>query len=138
MGLLFTGTTLGPTLGSLIIRSTHSNISVFYMSTAIHFVFGILTCFVVPDSLLPIQKAISRRRHSEKSLSGRRAGLMPLLKRVFGFLTPLALLAPIRVSDPTHPHKAAARDWSLVLIALSYGPVSALLVRARGNELLHR
>lgn len=128
LGLLFTGFSIGPTLGSVLVGHTHNPVSVFYIAAVLHFVYALLLCFVVPESLTPEQMAVFRREHTlsiEQAKEGREnGGAGEWLKRAFGFLTPLALLLPRKSSIAG----ARRRDWSLLLLAMGYGFTIALKV----------
>ncbi|ETW85959.1 hypothetical protein HETIRDRAFT_471204 [Heterobasidion irregulare TC 32-1] len=128
LGLLFTGAALGPSLGSLTVRWSSNVMVVFYMSTSIHFVYALLTWFVIPESLLPVQMMTSRRKHAEEAAVYRRAnGLLPRLKSLFSFLSPLIMLAPPLIDRAAASQKFRSRDWSLTLVAVAYGCVISLM-----------
>ena len=132
MGLLFTGIAIGPALGGLIIRFTGRFIIVFYISAAIHVIYALLVWFVIPESLSPTDKQDARARHKldmeEYRASHAHGGLLVFLKRVFGFLTPLALFFPIDLNKGGNPAKGKRRDWSLFFIAIAYACVHSLMV----------
>jgi hypothetical protein len=48
-------------------------------------------------------------------------GLLVRIKRLFAFLSPLAVVMPKIVANRTSPLKKTTRDWSLTLIAAAYG-----------------
>ena len=128
LGLLFTGAALGPSLGSLTVRWSSNVMVVFYMSTSIHFVYALLTWFVIPESLFPVQMMTSRRKHAEEAAVYRRAsGLLPRLKSLFSFLSPLTMLAPPLVDRAAASQKFRSRDWSRTLVAVAYGCVISLM-----------
>ena len=138
MGLLFTGIAIGPALGGLIIRFTGRFIIVFYISTAIHVVYSLLIWFVIPESLSPsdMQAARSRHRHELEEYRADHAhgGLLVFLKRMFAWLTPLALFLPIHPNAGGNPAKGKRRDWNLFFVAVAYAFVVSLMVRLTSDN----
>ncbi|KAH9930705.1 major facilitator superfamily domain-containing protein [Fomitopsis serialis] len=126
IGLVFTGMSIGPTLGSLLINRTHNVLIVFYVATVAHILFALSTWFVVPESLAPIQLQQARRLHETGAAAAKKR---PWFQKAFGFLAPLALLLPGAVGEgkQTNPLKKPKRDWSLFLLALANGFVLLLI-----------
>ncbi|KAJ3800064.1 major facilitator superfamily domain-containing protein [Lentinula aff. detonsa] len=122
LGLMFIGFALGPTLGGLLIRFTGRTISVFYVATLVHMMYAFMIWFIVPESNSKRKMQLARANYQEELVESQRAregaGFLLRIKRLFSFLTPLAVFNPIRVSE--NPLKPPRRDWNLVLIALSY------------------
>ncbi|KLO13488.1 MFS general substrate transporter [Schizopora paradoxa] len=124
LGLLFIGMAFGPTLGSVLIRSTHQVITVFYFATATHIAYSLLVWFVIPESLSPRVMAANkekRRRENEEAQTNASSDSRTLvvLKRAFAFLSPLTVFAPetIRLAGSTKTR----RDWNLTLLAAAFG-----------------
>ncbi|KAF9014116.1 major facilitator superfamily domain-containing protein [Cyathus striatus] len=110
LGLMFTGMALGPTLGGLFIRFTGTTLSVFYATASLHMAYTLLVWTVFPESLSKVHRDRSKTK-----------GGVGLMKRVFGFLTPLAVFSPSVDEVGTNPLKGKKRDWNLMLMALAYG-----------------
>ncbi|KAF5373858.1 hypothetical protein D9758_000672 [Tetrapyrgos nigripes] len=129
LGFLFIGFAIGPTLGGLLIRLTQQTITVFYVATISHFIYSCMVWFVVPESLSKNQKELARGRYLQQIAearlqvlqSNRTAAILLEVKRIFGFLSPLAIFAPVKSKRARSPLKKATRDWNLILIAISYG-----------------
>ena len=66
LGLLFTGTAIGPTLGGLVIRLSGSFISVFFIAGALHLLYALLIWFVIPESLSGPEMRGARARQREE------------------------------------------------------------------------
>lgn len=131
--MLFIGMTLGPTLGSIIIRATGNIMSVFYIGAIVHLITLFLNLLVVPESLFPAQMALSRQKYMEETKTQRReVGWFARVKRLFGFLSPLAILAPVHVDSTGTASSRWLRkgkwDWSLTFTAIAYGATVMLLV----------
>lgn len=140
---MFIGMTFGPTIGSFIIRATGNIMSVFYIGATIHLIFLFLNWFVVPESLFPAQMALSRQKYMEEIKTQRReVGLFARVKRLFGFLAPLAIFAPIKVDSTGTASsrwlRKGKRDWTLTFTAIAYGATVMLLVRSSLFELCLR
>lgn len=129
VGLLFSGMSIGPTLGSVIINRTHNVLVVFYVATSVHILNACFIWLVVPESLAPMQMQQARKLHEDalRSASVKKA----FLKRVFSFLEPLALLLP--ASGGKNRQRG---DWSLSLLVLANGFVLLLFVSSLSCELL--
>lgn len=146
LGLLFVGTAFGPTVGSLLIRFTHSAISVFFVATAIHVIYAILIWFVVPESVSPRVRAINKvtwrtkkeaarkeeveavEKAKENGQSALRIKALYRLKDALAFLTPLKTLAPVRIQGNGRSVKSHI-DWSLTLVAIAFGCATLIIVR---------
>ncbi|EJD02383.1 MFS general substrate transporter [Fomitiporia mediterranea MF3/22] len=143
-GLLFVGMAFGPTIGSILIHVTHTPLSVFYLSTAVHALFAMYTWVIVPESLPERAQRVNRMRVERRRFEERQAEeiedqeqcggrvkwirLMRRMKRVFKFLSPLSVFAPEKVpSTPGAFLGKRRRDWSLTFIALGFG-CSALVM----------
>ncbi|KAJ3895723.1 major facilitator superfamily domain-containing protein [Lentinula edodes] len=122
LGLLFIGFALGPTLGGLLIRFTQQTIYVFYVGALIHMIYAFMIWFIVPESNSQKKMQRARAKYQEELEQSQRAregaGILIRAKRLFSFLTPLAVFNPVPVSE--NPLKPPRQDWSLALIALSY------------------
>lgn len=133
LGVLFIGVAIGPTIGSLIIRLTANVLSVFYFATLMHAIYFMLVWFIIPESLSRNQMAASRARHQEKLATlreereGAIVGILVRIKRLFRFLSPLAILLPTPV-EGGNPLKRRKRDWNLTLIVIAYGFTIMIMV----------
>lgn len=130
LGLMFTGMSLGPTLGSVLINRTHNVLSVFYVATTVHVFYACLIWFVVPESLAPMQMQQARKLYDDALRAASVTKKKALFKRVFSFLEPLVLLLPGSVGplEGRNPLKKQKKDWSLFLLALAHGCVLLLIV----------
>ncbi|PIL24217.1 hypothetical protein GSI_13970 [Ganoderma sinense ZZ0214-1] len=130
LGLMFTGVAIGPVLGGLLIRFTGTFIIVFYISAIIHIIYALLVWFVIPESLSKADMLGARARYKlakeEYFAAHAHGGALVFFKRMFSFLTPLAIFLPVRV-DGGKPSKGRKRDWNLLLVVMSYGFVISLL-----------
>jgi len=86
---------------------------VFYLSLGLHVVNALFTWFIIPESLLPAQMDAARRTR--------------VFSRMFSFLSPLAVLAPLQQEVGVSPQKALKKDWSLSWLALSFAPESLVI-----------
>lgn len=133
LGLLFTGMSIGPTLGSLLISYTGHALSVFYIAAFVHLLYSLGIWFIIPESLSAAQMADSAKLHEERleqlRHSRSKGGVLVWLSRIFGFLTPLALLFPA-AAEGGSPMKKKRRDGSLLLLATGYGFAISLMVSA--------
>lgn len=132
---MFIGLTLGPTIGSLVIRLTGSNFSVFYIAATVHFTFLVYNGFILPESLFPEQMALSRKKYLEDLGKQRReVGLFAHVKRLFGFLAPLIMLGPVHVDNAgavsSSWSRKGRRDWNLTFTAIAFGAIVTILVRS--------
>jgi MFS family permease len=134
LGLMFAGIAIGPTLGGLLIHVTGQVISVFYAATAIHLLYAILVWTLIPESLTSSKMAASRRKHAVE-MQGEITGapvavsILVRIKRIFKFLSPLAVFVPDKVGKGRNILHSQKRDWSLSLLAASYGFTMLILVR---------
>lgn len=133
LGLMFTGIALGPTLGGLLIHVTQQVISVFYAATVIHLLYAIVVWALIPESLTSLQMATSRRKHAvemQQDLTDTPVAVSILvrLKRMFKFLSPLFVFIPEKLEKGRNVLKTQRRDWSLSLLAASYGCTMLILV----------
>lgn len=126
---MFVGFGLGPTLGSIIIHATGSVLSVFYVAACMHLFYASMVWFVVPESLSIRRQLEARKsRNEEIEEAGRmpkQRGVLAAFKKVFGFMSPLALFYPVEtVGKDGKKHK----DWNLLLAAIAYGSTATLMV----------
>ncbi|KAJ7219467.1 major facilitator superfamily domain-containing protein [Mycena pura] len=121
-GLVFTGVGIGPTLGGLIVKFTGNLLSVFYLATAIHGSYAILSWTVLPESLATTRMQSARVQYAEslRLLLEQEHTLAFRIQRLFTFLKPLTIFFPEK--DPSaNPLKGRKRDWNLTLLAAAYG-----------------
>ncbi|KAF9500505.1 MFS general substrate transporter [Pleurotus eryngii] len=126
LGLMFTGVALGPALGSLLIRATHQTLSVFYAATVAHLIYASMVWFIVPESLTKRQMHEFKAKHIEneaifrdrdRSTNSLATEAIIQIRNLLRFLRPLAIFFPTMVETKRGPR----RDWSLALVAASYG-----------------
>lgn len=139
MGLWFLGMALGPTLGGFLVRCTGNLLVPFYFATCMHLLYAISLLVIVPESLTREQMEGNRNSHAAKVEQTRLANSdRPILARfkfIFESLGPLTLfLSPPnrKGGNPMKPKK----DWSLLLIALSYGGAVMLIVSTISSEIV--
>ncbi|KAH9963743.1 major facilitator superfamily domain-containing protein [Russula dissimulans] len=119
LGLIFTGVAFGPSLGGLAEHISGNPYVIFYVALGLHVINALFTWFIIPESLLPAQMDAARRARGVGTKSHR-------FGRVFGFLAPLKVLAPLPRVGSVSPQKTLEKDWSLTWVALSYAPESLL------------
>ncbi len=124
LGLLFIGMAFGPTLGSLILRSSQEVIYVFYFATSVHLLYTFLVWFVLPESLSPRVMTKNRVRYTREQEEARTNSLnasrtLVTMKRTFAFLSPLTVFAPETIRMPGSTK--TRRDWNLTLLAAAFG-----------------
>ncbi|VDC07435.1 unnamed protein product [Peniophora sp. CBMAI 1063] len=123
-GAFFFGNGLGPLLASII---THYSgfLVVFYAAIAMHVVFLLLVCFVVPESLSPARMEAAQQEHA-RDLEAHHltAGglLVDAKKAILSVLEPLEVFLPVSGSFSIPPVRLPSRSWNLTLIALAYFP----------------
>jgi len=129
---------IGPTFGSLLIRATGHTLSVFYMAVFNSLLYTLLLCFILPESITKEQMAFSRAKyHADLSDSNaeRRlntaVGLLRRVKRTFAFLSPLTLFMPSIGKSYTNALRKPRRDWTLTLLAITYGITISVMVSSQ-------
>lgn len=130
LGLIFTGIALGSTFGGLLIRFTHTTMSVFYAATAAHVLFGVFLWFIVPESRTRSQMKQSVLKHQEEAKQLSYASAVPVsvrIRRIFKFLDPLSIFFP-ELHKSNLRTRVRRRDWSLPLVALAYGSAVSVAV----------
>lgn len=115
----------GPTLGGLLIAFTKSTISVFYLAAITHFIFAVFAWIVLPESLTQQQMLQSVIKYEIEMRSN---GTRGRVKRVFRFLSPLAIFIP-EVTDADIDSLKVAKDWNLLIIILAYAFTVSIMVR---------
>lgn len=128
LGLLFSGMAVGPVLGGLLIRFTGHALSVFYVATAVHIVYALLIWVAIPESLTKKDMAEAKAKYDEEMCELARerdlnptVGFLVKLKRIFSFLSPLAIFMPEIERADENPLKIPRRNWNLTLMAIGYG-----------------
>jgi hypothetical protein len=111
---------LGPSLGGIAERLSGNPYIIFYFALGLHAINALFQWFVIPESLLPAQMDAARRARD-----GRGGGHW--FSRIFSFLGPLSVLAPLPPKGGVNPQKAFQKDWSLTWLALSLAPESLLV-----------
>jgi hypothetical protein len=124
-GLLMLGSAVGPFISALIFRMTGNNLAIFYIASVMHLVVLLILRILCPESLSKKKMAENRRRHAahQDRLTG--------WKRLFAFLSPLAILWPQERKTQVENGVALAdvktgRDWNLLLVAIGYGSILML------------
>ncbi len=120
LGLFFIGVGFGPSLGALFEHLFDNPYVVFYLALGLHVVNALFTWFIIPESLLPAQMDAARRTRG-------RGGEVHWFSRMFSFLSPLAVFAPLQQKGGVSPQKALKKDWSLLWLALSFAPESLVI-----------
>jgi hypothetical protein len=111
---------LGPSLGGIAERLSGNPYIIFYLALGLHAINALFQWFVIPESLLPAQMDTARRARG-----GRGKGHW--FGRIFSFLGPLSVLAPLPTKGGVNPQEALKKDWSLTWLALSLAPESLLI-----------
>lgn len=111
---------LGPSLGGVAERLSGNPYFIFYLALGLHTINALFQWFVIPESLLPAQMVAARRAR-------RGIGKVRRLSRIFSFLGPLSVLAPIPLQGVVNPQVALKKDWSLTWLAFSLAPESLLI-----------
>lgn len=111
---------LGPSLGGIAERLSGNPYVIFYLALGLHTINALFQWFVIPESLLPAQMDAARRARG-----GRSKGHW--FARIFSFLGPLSILAPLTTEGGVNPQEALKKDWSLTWLALSLAPESLLI-----------
>lgn len=132
---------VGPTIGSLLIRATKNILSVFYAAGLTHLLYAICVWFIIPESVSQLQMKHAKEKFEEEQLVLERerksnpvAGWLIRLKRLFTFLTPLAVFYPEKKVMPAELSSSRKnstwrdRDWSLFCLVISYGCISSIVV----------
>jgi hypothetical protein len=104
---------LGPSLGGLAEHLSGNPYLIFYLALGLHAINAFFQWFIIPESLLPAQMDAARRATWSS--------------RMFSFLGPLAVLAPLPQKGGVNPQKALKKDWSLTWLALSLAPESLVI-----------
>lgn len=99
--------------------------------------YTLLIFFVLPESLSLRSRLRARARYSDEVRAeaperSPRFGIRVLVwvKRLFAFLTPLAVFSPQAQEVQNNPLKKRRWDWNLTLMGITYGLVISIMVRA--------
>ncbi|KAG1754617.1 major facilitator superfamily domain-containing protein [Suillus lakei] len=129
LGTMFLGVALGPVIGGILIRATGSTLSTFYLAATVHALHAAFMFLIIPESQSKA-RALGAQKRRQESLERRSGGISSatsVLKSATRFFSPLAILLPERVTVDGNPLKRSKRDWSLCLIAASYGFTMSLM-----------
>ena len=130
LGTMFCGIGLGPVIGGILIRTTGSSLSPFYLAATAHALYAAYVFLIVPESQTKA-RAMGARQRRQELFERQHEGVSRakvVLKSVVWFFSPLAVLLPERVIVDGNPLKRPKRDWSLCFIAASYGFTTSLMV----------
>ncbi|KAJ7484398.1 major facilitator superfamily domain-containing protein [Mycena latifolia] len=120
IGSTLIGVGIGPVLGSIIIRSTHNLLTVFYLAAAFRILHACFVWLVLPESLTAAQMHRASIRYQEHSIAVSEPTPLLWFKRFFFFLLPLSVLWPEKISHE-NASKGAKRDWNLPILVLADG-----------------
>ncbi|KAG1891162.1 MFS general substrate transporter [Suillus subluteus] len=129
LGTMFVGVALGPVIGGILIRATGSTLSTFYLAATVHALHAASMFLIIPESQTKA-RAFGAQKRRQASLERRNDGTLrvaSVLKGAMMFFSPLAVLLPEPISVGGNPLKRSKRDWSLCLIAASYGFTMSLM-----------
>nr|GAT48867.1 predicted protein [Mycena chlorophos] len=117
LGFTLAGLGVGPLLGSLILRSTHDVILLFYLAGAVKAVQVLIAFFILPESLSPekMQRAVELAAISS-SADTQSSILQRIIHPVMFVLRPLSVLLPEKDADGKR-----GDDWNLLLLVVSEG-----------------
>lgn len=106
--------------GGIASRLSGNPYIIFYLAIGLHTINAFFQWFVIPESLLPAQMDAARRARKGRGKGHR-------FSRVFSFLGPLSVLAPLPPKGGVNPQEVLKKDWSLTWLALSLAPESLLI-----------
>ncbi|CAE6450212.1 unnamed protein product [Rhizoctonia solani] len=121
IGCVYAGAALGPSLGSLINSYSSDLLSVFYITTVIHIIYGILMIFVIPESLSKEVRTKARDLY-EADTNLHPQTFLGSLWRLTTFVRPLGVFVPRRL--PTGRGGQRSRDWNLALVGAAAAAVA--------------
>ncbi|QSZ32239.1 hypothetical protein DSL72_001813 [Monilinia vaccinii-corymbosi] len=107
---LFSGIALGPLLAAVLLRLTHSLLTVFYVALGIHTFFILFLFLVVPESLTQKRQEVASERHAAQ-------GLLTANHNWLGTLKNTNPLAPLKVLWPSGGGNTKHVRANLVLLA---------------------
>lgn len=111
---------LGPILGGIAERLSGNPNIIFYLAIGLHTINAFFQWFVIPESLLPAQMDAARRARKGR-------GKDHWFSRIFSFLGPLSVLAPLPPKGGVNLQEVLKKDWSLTWLTLSLAPESLLI-----------
>ncbi|KAG8885597.1 hypothetical protein FRB97_000505 [Tulasnella sp. 331] len=129
LGTLFIGFALGPTIGSILIKSTQDLLTPFYVAVTAHVLMAPFYLLVLPESLS--DEARTALTKKQRDIRGERADAVRQAKAsdlwhtrqkflaLFSFLSPLAIFLPRKIEG------TGRRDWNLTIVVASTGIVFA-------------
>ncbi|CAE6423800.1 unnamed protein product [Rhizoctonia solani] len=115
-GCVYAGAALGPSLGSLINSYSNDLLSTFYVTTAIHIIYGMLMIFAVPESVSDETRAKARELY-ERDVNQYPRTILGILWRLTSFVRPLGVFVPRRHSTGRGGWRS--RDWNLTLVGIA-------------------
>ena len=110
---LFGGIAVGPLIAAVLVRETHSIVTMFYFAMGVHILFILYILFVVPESLSKKRQLLAREKYAAEMgdrFNNGPVGWKAILKRA-------NILAPLKVLYPTGPGTSAALRANLILLA---------------------
>ncbi|CAE6420454.1 unnamed protein product [Rhizoctonia solani] len=115
-GCVYAGAALGPSLGSLINSYSNNLLSTFYVTTAVHTIYGIFVAFIVPESVSDEARAKARELY-ERDMNRYPRSIVGTLWHLTSFVRPLGLLFPSR--RPATREGWRYRDWNLTFVGIA-------------------
>lgn len=131
-GLLSTGVAIGPTLGTILIKSTGTILSVFYLYAAGFVIFIATIILIVPESLSvearrDIADRLARENEEAQAMYQEERSNSPfgffwqIVSRAMVFFAPLAIFLPRQRVSTKPSEKASGMDWNLTYVAIAFG-----------------
>jgi MFS family permease len=110
---LFSGIAIGPLIAAVLVRETHSIVTMFYFAMGVHILFIFYILLVVPESLSKKRQLLAREKYAAEMgdrFNNGPVGWKATLKRA-------NILAPLKILYPTGPGTSAALRANLILLA---------------------
>lgn len=132
VGVFYAGGAIGPIFGGLL-ADRGSLISPFYGATFLHFIYGSLVWFFVPESTTRRAMADSRQRYEEE-LKGANTerninvNLFVRFSKAFWHSVPIGIFMPRPIPGSAGSISKGKRDWNMTYLAISVGLVNIVVV----------
>lgn len=111
-GTFFAGMAIGPALGAVLTQYTQDLLTVFYISTALHFLYAFTCFFILPEPLDEKHRAAAAERY-RASKDPNSTWLTAIKHAIWAFAQPLTVFIPRRRL------RGKGRDWSLACIGIA-------------------